>query len=134
VSATRAEFAKAAVARGMVRRRTRDQVGESAHPMDLLYPQPRVFEQIDGAVFVEIGAETRRRASPTGRSGERLDGQPVAALSAGRARSTMSSVAVSEMRKYPGASQTVPGRTRTLRSASRLLNATSSGTGERTHR
>jgi hypothetical protein len=40
----------------MVRRRTRDQVGESAHPMDLLYPKPRVFEQIDEAVFVEFGA------------------------------------------------------------------------------
>ena len=71
MSATRAEFEKVVVARGIAREPTGDQVGEYAHPMDLLYPQPRIFEQIDGAVFVEIGAKTRRRASATGRSGER---------------------------------------------------------------
>ena len=56
MSAARAESAKAAGARATVRRRTGDQVAESAYPMDLLYPLPRVFEQIDQAVFVEIGA------------------------------------------------------------------------------
>ena len=61
---------------------------------------------------------------------------PVAALKAawkpGRERSTMASLAVSEIRNHPGSSNAAPGNTYTSCSASRAANATSSAIGDRT--
>src|ERR1700730_16647247 len=52
----------------------------------------------------------------------------------GRARSIMSSVAVSEILKCAGISTVVPGSTNTARCASRVANVRESGTGERGRR
>src|ERR1700694_496741 len=61
---------------------------------------------------------------------------PVAALKAawkpGRERSTMASLAVSDIRNHPGSSKAAPGSTYTSCSASRAANATSSAIGDRT--
>ncbi len=65
---------------------------------------------------------TTLRASPSARS--------IAAAKPGRARSIIASLAVSEMRKWPGASRIAPGITRTSCSASRSAKATSSGQGD----
>lgn len=56
----------------------------------------------------------------------------IAAANPGSARSTMASLAVSEILKYPGISKMCPGPTKTLWRASRLVNARSSASGERT--
>ena len=68
--------------------------------------------------------------------GELEQNYPVAALKAawkpGRERSTMASLAVSEIRNHPGNSKAAPGSTYTSCSASRAVNASSSAIGDRT--
>jgi hypothetical protein len=59
--------------------------------------------------------------------------QPASSTNTGSARSNISFDPVSEIRKQPGASQVVPGRTSTFRSASRRQNSTSSSSGDLTH-
>jgi len=85
-----------------------------------------------------------RYAEPTRRASPKHDTEPLCAAiqwaersiepNTGRLRSIMLVVPVSEMRKWPGDEQVVPGSTRTFCLASAWANSMSSGLGLRTHR
>jgi len=76
----------------------------------------------------------RGRGGARGLRSDRQRASVRAVPNAGRLRSTISSLAVSEMRNQPGHSTIVPGRTRAPSSASRSLKARSFGSGERSMR
>ena len=80
-------------------------------------------------------ADPRAQGEPVAGSGRGRRGpQPAAARNASRPRSTIASLAVSEMRNQPGHSTIVPGRTIAPSCARRSVKAMSSGSGERTMR